>query len=113
MRIAALSSLLARAARLDSMRHAPSTYRARRRPAAPPPPSAAPAAAARSPLDLGSAARAALRDGAGPWRDCLELAAAIERHDRQVAAHRADDFGGLTAMLDCAEQAWVAERDAG
>ncbi len=73
------------------------------------------AAAALSPLDLGSEARAALLDGAGPWRDYLHLAAAIERHDLRSAAHWADDFGGLPAVLDCAEQAWawVAERDAG
>jgi EAL and modified HD-GYP domain-containing signal transduction protein len=73
------------------------------------------AAAALSPLDLGSEARAALLDGAGPWRDYLHLAAAIERHDLQAAAHWADGFGGLAAVLDSAEQAWdwVAERDAG
>jgi hypothetical protein len=44
------------------MRHVPTTDRSRRRPAA-------------------------LRDGAGPWRDDLELAAAIERHDRHADAH--------------------------
>jgi c-di-GMP-related signal transduction protein len=72
-------------------------------------------AAALSPLDLGSEARAALLDGAGPWRHYLQLAVAIERHDLQDAAHWAGDFGGLAAVLDCAEQAWTwaAERDAG
>ncbi|MDZ7652568.1 MAG: HDOD domain-containing protein [Burkholderiaceae bacterium] len=39
------------------------------------------AAAALSPLDVGSEARAALLDGAGPWCDDLQLAAAIERRD--------------------------------
>jgi hypothetical protein len=72
------------------------------------------AAAALSPLDLGSEARAALLDDAGPWRDYLALAAAIERHDLQAAAQWSDGFGGLPTVLDCAEQAWawVAERDA-
>lgn len=65
------------------------------------------AAAALMPLDLGPTARAALLEQGGPWRMYLQLAIALEHHDLDAIARVADEFGGLLAVLECAEQAWA------
>lgn len=65
------------------------------------------ASAALMPLDLGPTARAALLDQGGPWRMYLQLAVALEQHDLDGVGRWADEFGGLAAVLSCAEQAWA------
>jgi c-di-GMP phosphodiesterase len=67
----------------------------------------APAQTVLSRLHLAPPAQAALLEATGPWHVYLRLAKALERHDLAHVEQLAGDFGGLSGVLGCAEQAWA------
>ncbi len=66
----------------------------------------APAQSVLSRLHLAPMAQAALLEASGPWHVYLRLASALERHDLAQVERLAGDFGGLSGVLGCADQAW-------
>jgi EAL and modified HD-GYP domain-containing signal transduction protein len=60
-----------------------------------------------APLHLEDNARQALLEGRGPWLDYLALAQDLEANQLDLAAARADRFGGLESVLRKFEVAWV------
>lgn len=66
-----------------------------------------PMAQALEPLPLSDDARQLLIDGAGPWAPYLRLAQALESHDDAALQPLAPLFGGVDAVLQAADEAWL------
>ena len=58
------------------------------------------------PLNLSPSALSALLERSGPWAPYLNLALALETQQNDIALNLADQFGGLSKVLEISDQAW-------